>query len=478
MAALSLKNHVNAMVKGDGGVIGITENETALRRWMVGGPELARLLNEYEAKNSMRRDKDTVQHHEEIPSVQNCFRAQVKDAVQVFNELGNPFSDTTADLYTLDTKVLMPNIVIQSVNSVKDIGKTQYQRFIEERITDNVSLFNDTIPKNSLPLFNTALDNTEKKSRSKVTNLKTDVQLFSRMYISCQAREGDMDAFFKHENHAWPPSLASNNTINQTSKSDILPCLESLITNTTDVPDVDVRLVDGAALVHSLDPKTSPHNLKTFQDYVHLVFLPHITHLLQDVVRLDVVWDVYRQDSLKAQTRRARGTGTQIRIANNTSLPKNWKNFLLVDANKDGLFRLLATALRESQHPPGKTIISTLGEDAVSTPVLDLQDLHCTQEESDTRLLYHASHAMQNGLSKIMIHATDTDVIAISIVTSSALQHCELWVAFGRGTRRRYIPCHLIARQLGEEASNALLFMHALTGCDTVSAFHGIGKKT
>ena len=67
--------------------------------------------------------------------------------------------DTTADLYTLDTKVLMPNIVIQSVNSVEDIGKTQYQRFIEERITDNVSSFNDTIPKNSLPLFDTALDN-------------------------------------------------------------------------------------------------------------------------------------------------------------------------------------------------------------------------------------------------------------------------------------------------------------------------------
>ena len=376
--------------------------------------------------------------------------------------------DTTADLYTLDTKVLMPNIVIQSVNSVEDIGKTQYQRFIEERITDNVSSFNDTIPKNSLPLFDTALDNTEKKSRSKVTNLKTDVQLFSRMYLSCQAREGDMDAFFKHENHAWPPSLASNNTIHQTSKSDLLPCLESLITNTTDVPDVDVRLVGGAALVHSLDPKTSRHNLKTFQDYVHLVFLPHITHLLQDVVRLDVVWDVYRQDSLKAQTRRARGTRTQIRIANNTSLSKNWKNFLRIDANKDGIFRLLATALRESQHPPDKTIISTLGEDAVSTPVLDLQDLHCTQEESDTRLLYHASHAMQNGLSKIMIHATDTDVIAISIATFSALQHYELRVASGHGTRRRYIPCHLIARQL-EEASKALLFMHVLTEWHSVS---------
>ena len=39
---------LNVMVKGDGGVIGITDNETALRRWMVPGPETARLLTEYE----------------------------------------------------------------------------------------------------------------------------------------------------------------------------------------------------------------------------------------------------------------------------------------------------------------------------------------------------------------------------------------------------------------------------------------------
>ena len=41
---------LNAMVKGEG-VICITENETALRRWMVAGPETARLLTEYEEKH-------------------------------------------------------------------------------------------------------------------------------------------------------------------------------------------------------------------------------------------------------------------------------------------------------------------------------------------------------------------------------------------------------------------------------------------
>ena len=39
----------NAMVKGDGGAVGLTENPNALRRWMLSGPEMARLVNEFEA---------------------------------------------------------------------------------------------------------------------------------------------------------------------------------------------------------------------------------------------------------------------------------------------------------------------------------------------------------------------------------------------------------------------------------------------
>ena len=38
----------NAYVKGTGGCIGLTENPVAFRRWMLSGPELARLLNQFE----------------------------------------------------------------------------------------------------------------------------------------------------------------------------------------------------------------------------------------------------------------------------------------------------------------------------------------------------------------------------------------------------------------------------------------------
>ena len=99
-----------------------------------------------------------------------------------------------------------------------------------------------------------------------------------------------MDDFFMHENHAWPPSLATNCIMHHTNKSDLMECLES-------APYVDVKIVGGAALVHTLDPKKSKVPVKTFQAYSQLVFLPYLERMLQDVGRLDVVWGVYKEDS-------------------------------------------------------------------------------------------------------------------------------------------------------------------------------------
>ena len=54
----------------------------------------------------------------------------------------------------------------------------------------------------------------------------------------------------------------------------------------------------------------------------------------------------------------------------------------------------------------------------------------------------------------------------------------ELWVEYGVGNNKRFIPAHEIAMSLGPFKSHALPLFHALTGCDTVSAFKYHGKKT
>ena len=111
-----------------------------------------------------------------------------------------------------------------------------------------------------------------------------------------------MDNFFAHENHPWPPSLASNWIMHSTCKSNLIECLESVAPFQITPPFSDAKIIDGAALVHCLDPKKSivKERLVTFKDYADYVFIPSIKKMLEPVLRLDVVWDTYIENSLKA----------------------------------------------------------------------------------------------------------------------------------------------------------------------------------
>ena len=55
----------------------------------------------------------------------------------------------------------------------------------------------------------------------------------------------------------------------------------------------------------------------------------------------------------------------------------------------------------------------------------------------------------------------------LAIATIRVLDGCEIWLAFGHGRNFRYIAVHTIAAVLGHERSKGLLFMHAISGCDT-----------
>ena len=114
-----------------------------------------------------------------------------------------------------------------------------------------------------------------------------------------------MDTFFAHENQSTPPSLLLGGKIRPSARSDLLHCLELHEKQLLQAPNVDAIFLDGAAVVHMLHPETT----KTFQDYADMVFRSYILSQLQNANRVDIVWDVYMEDSLKAATREKRGKG-------------------------------------------------------------------------------------------------------------------------------------------------------------------------
>lgn len=90
MALNYAHQQVNALVKGHGGAVGFTENPAALRRWMVAGPELSQMVEEFEGSFTVSEERD---HHEEKPGVQSTFSKDVVNTVSCFEELGNPFTE-------------------------------------------------------------------------------------------------------------------------------------------------------------------------------------------------------------------------------------------------------------------------------------------------------------------------------------------------------------------------------------------------
>jgi hypothetical protein len=90
------------IISDSGGAIGLTENPSALTRWVITGPEIAWLVDEFEARES----GDAVNpHHEQTPAAQQRFRKEVCSLESTFEEMGNPYNEDTDELLTLDTKV-------------------------------------------------------------------------------------------------------------------------------------------------------------------------------------------------------------------------------------------------------------------------------------------------------------------------------------------------------------------------------------
>ena len=161
---------VNAVVKGEGGAVGLTENPAALRRWMVVGPELSRMVKEFEVPSSDESSK----HHEQKPSIQAAFANDVVNLVSSIEELGNPFNESGEDLSALHTKEIMKEETVNTVRKAREVGEQQIETFLKERLKSKAKPLTDPIKKNNFPTFNNRRNEVSKdKAKVAVLPVKT-----------------------------------------------------------------------------------------------------------------------------------------------------------------------------------------------------------------------------------------------------------------------------------------------------------------
>ena len=130
----------NGKAMGEGGAFGLTENSAALRRWMVSGQEVARLITEFEASSETeeRMKPGSTKHHEEARTTQLFFAKDVKSLISVIEDMGKPFTEASGDLLILDTQYLAAASVLKTVEEPETLGQEQFETFFEREIKKGV----------------------------------------------------------------------------------------------------------------------------------------------------------------------------------------------------------------------------------------------------------------------------------------------------------------------------------------------------
>ena len=101
----------------------------------------------------------------------------------------------------------------------------------------------------------------------------------------------------------------------------------------------------------------------------------------------------------------------------------------------------------------------------------------CVHEEADTRMLMHVEEILKSE-SSVTLRTVDTDVLVLAVAAAARHNDNKIWVYFGVRDRKKVLSVHQMKDAIVDEKAADLPTFHAFTGCDTVSSFKSVGKKT
>ena len=202
---------------------------------------------------------------------------------------------------------------------------------------DRSMKFFDTLPQMKLKSF--GISKPKKViTKGKEIIFKADKNLFSMMTIISQSRDLDTKEVLSHPLGPIPWSLASSDgTLHKTNKAILSNTIEKLSPPAEDIPNNSACIIDAMSLVQKIKG-----NHKTFKEVAETLFTRIMTERGQSS-RADVVFDVYRDKSIKNTERKNRGDAdaTQYKNILSTHKIKMWKQFIKSSQNKANLVRFL-----------------------------------------------------------------------------------------------------------------------------------------
>ena len=469
------QNHeqLNDYLKKSGGIVGLTEDPAALKRFLVCAPLVAELCNDFKNSFAGTNEPFSNKHHAESSYMQQRFLKDKKALLETISSQVNPFNLAQKEIMNIYTHEKAPSSSI--IYELESKASSLFEEYLQEVFVDSTQAIYVEIKQNKVHIFGAKNVSTKDNNKSKLQSAKTCNKIVTNLFIASQQRDADLDELFCYEISLPPPAFLSASEINiSKTKSALVGCLlNESITLPLDV-DCTAILLDGSFIAQCNKPKC----VNNIGDYVEQTFISLIKKLLSRFQRVDILFDRYFECSIKDVTRVSRGNGGRFHVMSTTPVPRKWKDFMRNSENKAEMFKLIAECVKNVVIPEGKQVICTSEEKAIGYPVTtQVQNISpCSHEEVDTRILLHAKDAVMQGHSRILIKASDTDVVVLCLSLFTEIGAEKLYVEFGTSKNLRYLPIHEMHASLGPQKCKGLPFFHSFTGCDSTVAFAGYGK--
>ena len=479
-------------------VKGISQNPGAREKYIKSAPFLSHVSESVKAMAQLENKRTSSLHHGASCSQAREEQRLVETIRKVVTEkMVNPFTTTNhSDLLNIASgEKARSNDLI----AARELGLEAMKKAEENNSSKLLP------PK--LMTFST-----RKSAASKAQNLVKiyqDESSVSRAlcFFQC-SEEHTREAAFSYEWKAYPSSLfevdprvEQGYAMRKGAKSDYLTALTSLVTPEVSQPSSlpvsnlrSVFLVDAMAFVNRFQYLGA----KTFADITQRYVKRILSLMPSNCTCVNVVGDRYdigEDKSLKGDERQRRNQSEQSREFHpSNALPvPDFKMLMKNPRNKANLLEFVTESLCVDKQMIPENVTFILGgtsRESGRTVVISnatvsrLHELSCSlHEEADTRIMAHLRYSVEQlGCKRAVVHATDTDIIILSMYYYCCLASVqELWV---QTKPDRFLPIHELVASLSgkymkhqEELTATLLCIYVLSGCDTVSYPFRRGKK-
>ena len=176
--------------------------------------------------------------------------------------------------------------------------------------------------------------------------------------------------------------------------------------------------------------------------------------------------DIYVDDSVKNLERKSRGVADKLIVKGpSTRKPKDWKAFLQNEDNKNNH----VTTIGDSD---SLLIFFKEGRAYDINTQMETTELQSDQEETDSRVVLYCMYAAEKGYQYVRVKTPNSDILWILMFHANKIKAAVLYET-GHGNKKRLLNITELSQHYVNKC-DALLGLHAFTGCDVTSAFKGV----